>query len=212
MLCSRGGISSGTCSLIFDAVVPQGLALARVVGEQAYGGHAEVVQHVRGDAVVAGVDRETEGEVRLDRVQALRLELHGLEFGEQTDSSALVAPEVEEDAAALRHNGAQRGRQLVAALAVRGAEGVSGQALRMQPGERVLRSVDIAVYQGHLFIPAFEVQIADGVEISVHGGQSEIHHTLDTRLNVAALGRALRPSTPLLSCHYSPASNLPLPR
>ena len=47
----------------------------------------------------------------------------------------------------------QRGGELVAALAVLGAERVAGQALGVQPGEHVVLP-DVAVDQGHLFVTA----------------------------------------------------------
>jgi hypothetical protein len=50
----------------------------------------------------------------------------------------------------------------------------------VQPGEHSL-FLDVAENQGHLFVSAGTVQVADGLEITVHSGQRGIHDPLDTR-------------------------------
>src|ERR671913_255353 len=64
--------------------------------------------------------------------------LFDIRLAEQADAPAFMPSEVDDDAAALRDDRAQRGGELVAALAVLGTEGVTGQALGMQAGQDVL--------------------------------------------------------------------------
>lgn len=165
-----------------DAVAQQRLTLARVVRQQPYGPYAEVVQHLRRHPVVAGVHRQPEGDVRLDGVEPLRLELHRLQLGEQSDAPALVTPEVDKDAAALGDDGAQRVDELGAALAVLRSEGVAREAFGMQPGEHVPfpESVQVAVDEDDLFLATVVVEVADGMEIAVLGGQWGNHDSFDT--------------------------------
>ena len=63
--------------------------------------HAEVDQDLRTGAVVAGVGRQTEVEVGVDGVGAEVLQLVGLQLVQQADPPALVAADVEHQAAPL---------------------------------------------------------------------------------------------------------------
>lgn len=49
-----------------------------------------------------------------------------------------------------------------------GPKGISGQTLRMYPGERIV-SLDVAVYQRYLFVPAIVIPVADSTEHTVLG-------------------------------------------
>ena len=60
-----------------DAEPGQAVQLARVVGHEADGAHLEQLQHVGGDAVVALVVAEAQGEIGVHRVQALVLQAVG---------------------------------------------------------------------------------------------------------------------------------------
>ncbi|GDY61527.1 hypothetical protein SAV14893_009200 [Streptomyces avermitilis] len=61
----------------------------------------------------------------------------------------------------------------------------------MEPGEHPLLPgathtaeapdvTDLAVHQGHLLLSAIVVEVTDGMEIAVHGGQGGIHDSFDT--------------------------------
>lgn len=89
-----------------DAVLQQRLTLAWVVRQQSHGSDTEVVQNLGRHLVVAGVDRESERDVRLDRVESFRLELHRSQLGQQADSPAFVTSQVDEYAASFIHDGA----------------------------------------------------------------------------------------------------------
>ena len=71
-----------------------------------------------------------------------------------------------------------------------GAEGIPGQTLRMHADEWIV-SLDIAIHQGHLFVRASTVQVADSEKIAVYGGQSQIHHSFDNRWADSAAGHAI---------------------
>ena len=69
-----------------DAQRPQPVDLARVVRHQPHRLDPERRQHVRGDGVVALVVAEPEGDVRLDRVQAVVLQRVGADLVRQADA------------------------------------------------------------------------------------------------------------------------------
>jgi hypothetical protein len=52
----------------------------------------------------------------------------------------------------------------------------------MQPGQYVplSKAVQVAVHEDDLFLAAVVVEVADGVEIAVHGGQGGNHDSFDT--------------------------------
>uniref|UniRef100_A0A0E0HFK6 Uncharacterized protein n=1 Tax=Oryza nivara TaxID=4536 RepID=A0A0E0HFK6_ORYNI len=100
------------------------------------------VHYLGADAVLAGVDGEAELDVGLDGVVAVVLEVVGAELLAEADAAALVAAEVDEDAAAGLVDELHRQVQLVAAVAAGGAEDVAGQALGMDPHQDVLAVAD----------------------------------------------------------------------
>ena len=118
-----------------DAVVLEVGDLVGVVGQQPDGRDAEVAQDLGGGAVVAGVGGQPEVEVGVDGVAAAVLELVGLQLGDQADPAALVAAQVDHDAAALLDDPLQRLVELGAAVAAAAAEHVAGQALGVHPGQ-----------------------------------------------------------------------------
>lgn len=107
------------------------------------------VHYLGADAVLAGVDGEAELDVGLDGVVAVVLEVVGAELLAEADAAALVAAEVDEDAAAGLVDELHRQVQLVAAVAAGGAEDVAGQALGMDPHQDVLAVADVALRISH---------------------------------------------------------------
>src|SRR5690606_5902099 len=75
--------------------------------------------------------------VRVDRVEAVLLEAIGAELVDEADAPALVAAEVDDDAA-LGGDRLERGVELRPALALERAEGLARQALGVEPHERRL--------------------------------------------------------------------------
>ena len=98
---------------------------------------AEVLEDLGADPVVAQVGGQAELEVGVDGVEALLLELVGLELVEQADPAALLG-EVEQHAAALVLDHRERRGELVAAVAAQRVEDVAGQALAVDADEHVL--------------------------------------------------------------------------
>ena len=88
-------------------------------------------------AVLPRVGGEAEPEVRLDRVEALLLELVGAQLVEQADPASLLG-EVEQHARALLLDPPQRPLELLAAVAALRVEDVAGEALRVDAHEHVL--------------------------------------------------------------------------
>src|SRR5690606_850786 len=99
-----------------DAGMLQGFDLARVVGQQQDLVHAELVEHLVGDAEVALVLGKTDDLVSVDGVEALVLQAIGAQLVGEPDAATFLR-QVEQHAAAL---GADRGHaaaQLLAAVA-----------------------------------------------------------------------------------------------
>ena len=122
-----------------DPEVGQRLGLVGVVGQQPHGGDAEVAQHLRRGAVVAGVGGQPEVEVGVDGVAAGVLERVGLELGDQPDPAALVAAQVDHDPAPGARHALERLVQLRPAVATLRPEHVTGQALASAPGSAPAR-------------------------------------------------------------------------
>ena len=61
------------------------------------------------------------------------------------------------------------GRQLLAAVAAQGAEGVAGEALGVDPAEDVLTVADVPLHQSHVVLAVDLVHIAVGDEVAVAG-------------------------------------------
>src|ERR1700733_315541 len=95
-----------------EAEALESAVLDRVVGHEPHGGHAEVDQHLGPDAVLPAVDGEPLLQVGVHRVVALLLQLVGPDFVAQADAAALVAAQVDQDAAPFLLDQIQRGLQL----------------------------------------------------------------------------------------------------
>src|SRR5207249_7648229 len=93
--------------------------------------------------VIAGVDREAELDVRVDRVEPAVLEAVRADLVEEPDPPPLVI-EIEEDAALGAADHREGGAQLVAAVTAERAEHVPGEALGVEADENGLGSVEVA--------------------------------------------------------------------
>ncbi len=120
--------------------------------------------------VVALVVAEPEGQVGIDRVEALVLQSVRSQLVEQADAATLLA-QVQDHARLLLADGAQRGGELIAAVAAQGAQGVAGEALAVQPDGHVLLPEGIALDDGHVVLAIAVVPEADDVEVPELGGQ-----------------------------------------
>src|SRR5919198_5404139 len=84
-------------------------ALARVVGQQANLGQAEIDQDLRAQTVIAGVGREAEVDVGFDGVHPAILQVVGLQLWHQAYPSAFVVAQVDYDTATLLGYALHRG-------------------------------------------------------------------------------------------------------
>ena len=78
-----------------DAVASEAIDLGRVVSEHGGSSHAEVEEHLGGDAIVARVIGQTEGQVGLHGVKTLLLKRVGGDLVGEPYAASLL-PEVEE--------------------------------------------------------------------------------------------------------------------
>ena len=100
-----------------DAGAAEPVDLARVVRQQLDRAHAEAGEHGSRIGVVAGVDRESEADVGVDGVGTVVLLDVAAQLVDEPDPAALVTGDVDEHAAALGGDRAQRQPQLLPAVA-----------------------------------------------------------------------------------------------
>ena len=96
---------------------------------------AEVLEDLDADAVVARVDLVAEGEVGLDRVEALVLQVVGLDLFDQPDAAAFLR-QIDQHAGPFAADHLQGHVELVAAVAAERRQQVAGEAGRVQPHQR----------------------------------------------------------------------------
>ena len=88
---------SGICSTTSTPFGPQRFHLGGIVGQQLDLGIAEIEQDVRGEVVVARLDRGADGDVGIDRVVALILQGVGPDLVDEADAAALLVGQVDEN-------------------------------------------------------------------------------------------------------------------
>ncbi len=106
----------------------EGLDLFGVVGHEADRGDAEEFEDFGRKLEVAAVGSVAEFEVGFDGVEALILELVGLQFGHEADAAAFLVF-VEQNASAFVRDSGEREFELLAAVAAERVEDVAGKAL-----------------------------------------------------------------------------------
>jgi len=148
-----------------DAGVLQGGDFARVVGEEADGGDAEVAEDGGGEFVVAEIGFKAEGLVSFYRVVTVILEFVGADFVDQADAAALFIF-VDDEAAAFFGDEFEREFELGAAIAAEGMEDVTGKALGMN------------AHQGRV---AGQVTHADGDRFFRAGAEAENAEMAESR-------------------------------
>jgi len=92
----------------------QAIDLGRVVGHQAHRADAQILQDAGGGGVVALIRLMAEGQIGLDRIVPLVLQVVGAQLVEQADAAPLL-PQVDDHAAALAGNLAHGAVQLLTA-------------------------------------------------------------------------------------------------
>src|SRR5687767_8132428 len=134
--------------------------LPRVVREHADGREPEVGEDLRADPVLARIRLEAELEVRLDRVEALLLELVRPELVEQADAAPLLG-EIEHDAEPFGLDPFQCTRELLAAVAPARVEDVARKAFGVHPHEHVLLALDVALDERDVLLPRQHLRVGD---------------------------------------------------
>jgi hypothetical protein len=112
--------------------------------------HAEVEQHLGGDAVVAHVLRQPQRKVSLDGIEALLLERVGRDLLGKADAATFL-PQVEKDAAALLLQEPQTIIQLLSAVATRRPEHVARQTFRVCTDQDRIAVIDGSQGERHVF-------------------------------------------------------------
>src|SRR6266571_7975718 len=120
--------------------------LLRIVRQQTNGRQPQHREDLVADAVVAHVRLEAELEVRLDRIEAVLLQLVGTQLVEQTDPTPLLC-HVQEYTAFLGRDAPHRLVELLTAIATERVEDVARETLGVHADEHVLLAVDIAPHE-----------------------------------------------------------------
>ena len=155
-------------SVTFEAAAFDG-----VVGEQPHLPHAEVAQHLGSDAVVAFVGFEAEGEVGVNGVHALLLQVVGFQLVDQADATPLLT-HIEDYAATFLLYHAHGLVQLVAAVAFTAAEDVAGGAAGMHTHQHGLIVFPFAFRQRHVCGAVVQLGVGGEFEIAPAGGQEHL--------------------------------------
>ena len=108
---------------------------------------AQVLEDLQADAVVAQVGAVAQGQVGLDGVEPLVLEVVGADLLDQADAAALLG-QVDQGADALVADHLQGHVELVAAVAPERVEQVAGEARGVQPDQRGLDRLEVAHDEG----------------------------------------------------------------
>ena len=104
---------------------------------------AQVLEDLQADAVVARVGAVAQGEVGLDGVEPLVLEVVGPDLLDQADAPPLLR-QVDQGADPLVADHRQGHVELVAAVAAQRVEQVAGEARRVEPDQRGLDRLEVA--------------------------------------------------------------------
>jgi hypothetical protein len=156
-----------------DALAGQGAGLVRVVAEQADAADPDPGQDLGGLPVVAAVHRQAEAAVGLHGVLALVLEHVRPELVDQPDPAALVAGDVQQQPAALGGQAPHGQPQLGPAVAAQRAQGVAGQAARVQAGQDAAAVPDVPAGEQQIQVARGPAEGAQ-VELPRPGRQREV--------------------------------------
>src|SRR5580704_11717667 len=167
-----------------DAEPGQPADLVRVVGEEAYRAHPEIGQDLGSGRVLPRVGGQAEFQVGVHGVGAGVLELVGAELAEQADPPALVAAQVQHDAASLGGDRGHRRVQLVPAVTPARPEHVAGQALRVRADQNVPAVAQVAQDENHVLGLVHRVLVTEGAPLAVGVREPGLDHAADLPLAV----------------------------
>src|SRR6202040_1337399 len=134
-----------------------------IVGQQLHLADAEIAQNLRADSVIAQVLVKAEMQIRLDRVHPVVLQRISPNLVAEPDSAALLV-KINHDSAIRRHDSLERFLQLLAAVASRRREHVTGQALRMEPHQGTTSATDLSLDQRQMLAAVDDVAEDDGIQ------------------------------------------------
>src|SRR5450432_1263868 len=118
-----------------EAVALESDHLTRIVRQKPEFTDAEVEQNLGTHSIVPQIRREAQTFVGLHRVEALLLQFVSVTLRGQTDAATFL-PQINQHAAAGLTYLAQRGVQLIPAIATPGTENIAGQAFAVHAHER----------------------------------------------------------------------------
>ena len=128
--------------------------------------------------------REPECKVRLDGVEAVRLQVIRAELVQEADSAAFLT-HVQDDALPLGLDAGEGHLQLFAAVAQQRVEHVTGQALGVNADEDVLGAIDVSLHQRDVLFVGQELSIRDRLELPELGREAHRNDALDELLDPA---------------------------
>ena len=147
------------------AVAFEARALDGVVGDEAHLGDMLVAQDLGADAVVAFVGLEAELEVGVDGVETLFLEVVGLELVHEADTATLLT-HVGDEALAFLFNHLHGAVELLAAVALAGAEDVAGGAAAVDTHKDGLALLPLAFLEHHVGVSVVALGVGDELEVA----------------------------------------------
>jgi len=135
-----------------DPVRLQFLNFRRVVRHEPHGRHTKDAQHARRAFVVPKISGESEDPVRVDRVEAMVLEVVCRDLVCDADPSSFLG-HVQEDSGGRPTDSLHRCVELLAAIAPFGPEDIARHAFGVEAHEDVPLSRDVAPDERHVLLP-----------------------------------------------------------
>jgi len=156
-----------------DPVAFQFLNFRRVVRHEPHGRHTEDAQHARRALVVPEIRGESEDSVRVDRIEAMVLEVVCGHLVCDANPSPLLG-HVEQDAAGCPANSLQRCVKLLAAIAPFGTEDIARHAFGVEAHEDVPLSRDVALDERDVLLPRERADKCVNPEMAVPSRQPRL--------------------------------------
>ena len=103
-----------------------------IIGQQPDAPYAQMGKNLLCQTEIAGIDRQTQSQIGLHRIQALILQAIGTDFIDQTNAAPLL-PQVGNRPAAFTLHRLHRSLKLRAAVALARKQCISGQTFGMHP-------------------------------------------------------------------------------
>ncbi len=153
--------------------------LGRVVREQPELAHTEVGQDLRPDAVLAGVHRQPQLEVGVDRVEPLVLQPVGAQLVADSDAPALVTAQVHHRSPTEFGNAAHRLLELRAAVTLHTGEHVAGQAFAVETNQDRLVGAHVAHHEREVRRAVEHALEGVAAELAPHRREASIGHRCD---------------------------------